>query len=148
MFYDNRNLPWTTPVESLVAGMAFLYLLVNATYIFYLIPIPGKGQSWASRMKDWHEFTDLMVQRFDETLPSHVGTLLILVVQGGALILDYFFHLLPAGFLISVFILLPGVLLSLKSSPQEPPQGPDTTIPERVPHSRHLKKLLKKRSGT
>jgi hypothetical protein len=26
---------------------------------------PGKGQSWDSRMKDWHEFTDLMVQRFD-----------------------------------------------------------------------------------
>jgi hypothetical protein len=37
------------------------------------------------------------------------------------LILDYYFHLLPAGFLISVFILLPGVLFSLKPSLQVAP---------------------------
>jgi hypothetical protein len=144
MFYVDRNLPWITSVDSLLAGMAFLYLLVNATYIYYLVPIPGKGQSWDSRMKDWHEFTDLMVQRFDGNQPSHLGTLLILGAQGGVLILDYFFQLLPAGLLIGVFILLPGMLLSIKPSLQVAREGTETTAPERVPHTRHLKKLKRR----
>ena len=145
MFYDNRELPWLSPFESLVGGMAFLYLVVNAAYLYYLIPIPGKGQSWDSRMKDWHQFTDLMVQRFDGSPPTHARTLLILILQSGVLLLDYFFHLLPAGFLISGFILLPAVILSLRSSQQAgPEEGANTPAAARVPHSRHLKKLLKK----
>jgi hypothetical protein len=57
--------------------------------------------------------TDLMVQRIDGNQPSHLGAMLILGAQGGVLILDldYFFHLLPAGLLISIFILLPHSLL-------------------------------------
>jgi hypothetical protein len=141
IFYVDRNLPWITPVDSLLAGMAFLYLLVNATYIYYLVPIPGKGQSWESRMKDWHEFTDLMVQRFDGNQPSYLVTMLILCVQGGILLLNYFLHLLSNGLLISIFILLPGVFLSIKPSPRFAPAGTETAAPERVPHSRHLKKV-------
>ena len=43
MFYDNRELPWLSPFESLGWGMAFLYLVVNAAYLYYLIPIPRQG---------------------------------------------------------------------------------------------------------
>jgi len=63
LFFEERQVPWITPLDSLAAGMAFLFLLANATYVFYLIPIPGKNESWEERMRHWHEFTDLMTQR-------------------------------------------------------------------------------------
>jgi hypothetical protein len=32
---------------------------------------PGKHQSWADRMRQWHELTDLMTQRCAEDEPTH-----------------------------------------------------------------------------
>ena len=50
------------------------------------------------------------------------------------LLLDYFFHLLPAGFLISGFILAPGSDPFLRSSQQEgPEEGANTPAAARVP---------------
>jgi hypothetical protein len=43
--------------------MAFLFLAVNATYLYMLIPITGKTESWRDRLKEWHELTDEMAQR-------------------------------------------------------------------------------------
>jgi len=60
LFFENHQVPWVTPVESATAAMAFLFLLASATYVFYLIPIPSRNQSWAQRMQQWHEFTDLL----------------------------------------------------------------------------------------
>jgi hypothetical protein len=119
LFFLNRELPWVTPLESLSAGMAFLYLAANATYIFYLIPIPGKNESWAERMQHWHEFTDLMTQRFDDDVNTNRATVVILAAQCGILALDYFLHWMPSGLLINLLIVLPGVLLffSRRSDP-------------------------------
>lgn len=114
IFSMQKALPWISPVDALLGGMAFLYLVVNAFYLYYLIPIPGRSQSWDSRMKDWHEFTDLIGQRFQDILPSHIATCLILVVQGGGLLINYVYRWVPSDLLVSALILLPGVILSMK----------------------------------
>ncbi len=111
LFLHTQEVPWVTPLESIFAGMAFLYLAANATYIAYLIPIPGKNESWQERMEHWHAFTDLMTQRFDADANISVGTEIFLAAECVALILDYFFHWLPRGFLINLLIVLPGLLL-------------------------------------
>ncbi len=111
LFFQNQEVPWVTPLESLCAGMAFLYLAANATYIFYLIPIPGKNESWAERMQHWHEFTDLMTQRFDDDPNTSRATIVILAAEFAVMVLNYFLHWLPGSLLINLLIVLPGVLL-------------------------------------
>jgi hypothetical protein len=116
IFFDKHHTPWIGSVDCVLTGMAFLYLVVNATYIWELIPIPGKNQSMASRMKEWHELTDLMTQRCDDQQPTHLQTILILVLQGGGLFINYQYHLVPAGLLINVLLLLPVFLSSARTT--------------------------------
>lgn len=116
LFFQNQEIPWVTPLESVSAGMAFLYLAANATYIFYLVPIPGKNESWAERMQRWHEFTDLLTRRFDADTALDRATEVLLGVECVALGLDYYFHWLPSGFLINLLIVLPGILLFFRRS--------------------------------
>jgi SEC-C motif len=92
--------------------MAFLYLAVNIAYLYALIPIPGRNQSWENRMKDWHELTNLMTRRMDDEGPARLQVLLLLVGLGGALSMIYFFRWVPSGLAINVLIVLP-CLLSL-----------------------------------
>ena len=116
IFLARQEMPWLTPLDCFVAGMAFLYLAVNIAYLYELIPIPGRNQSWKDRMKKWHELTDLMTQRVADDQPSHMQTLLLLVGQGGALLLIYRYRLLPSGLLINLLVVLPCVLSLGRSS--------------------------------
>jgi hypothetical protein len=115
LFYSDRQIPWVTPTESISAGMAFLFLAANATYIYYLIPIPGRSQSFKSRMKEWHEFTDLMTQRFDDQQKAQRQTWLLLLSAGGVLLLNFVFRWLPTTLLINTLIVLPGLLFAARA---------------------------------
>ena len=115
IFLSPQANPWLTPLDCIVAGMAFLYLAVNIAYLYELIPIPGKNQSWKDRMKEWHELTDLMTQRFEDE-PMHRVGLSLLVGQGVALLLIYWFHWVSAGLAINFFVVLPSILAFGKNS--------------------------------
>jgi hypothetical protein len=109
IFLSPQKSPWLSPLDCVVAGMAFLYLAVNMAYLYELIPIPGKHQSWADRMRQWHELTDLMTERFEDE-PMHRLGLLLIVAQGIALLLIYYFHWVSAALAINLFIVLPSIL--------------------------------------
>lgn len=106
IFDDQAPLGWLGPIDALATGMASLYLAVNAWYLYLLLPIPGKGQSFSDRMKEWHELTDLMTQRCSEDDgPSDKQTAVVLAVIGGGLVVNYLFNLLPNPMAISLAIL-------------------------------------------
>jgi hypothetical protein len=109
IFLSPEKSPWLNPLDCIVAGMAFLYLAVNMAYLFELIPIPGKNQSWADRMKQWHQLTSLMTERFEDE-PVHRRGLLLIVGQGVALLFIYFFHWVSAALAINLFVVLPSIL--------------------------------------
>ena len=109
IFLSPDKSPWLTPLDCIVAGMAFLYLGVNLAYLFELIPIPGKNQSWANRMEEWHALTGLMTERFEDEPMHRVGMLLI-VGQGVALLVIYFFHWVSTALAINLFVVLPSIL--------------------------------------
>ena len=109
IFLAPERSPWLNPLDCIVAGMAFLYLAVNMAYLFELVPIPAKNQSWTDRMEEWHKLTGLMTERFEEE-PMHRVGLLILGGQGVALGVIYFFHWVPAALAINVFVVLPSIL--------------------------------------
>ena len=109
IFLSPERSPWLNPLDCIVAGMAFLYLAVNMAYLFELVPIPGKNQSWADRMEEWHKLTGLMTERFEEE-PMHQLGLLVLGGQAVALVVIYFSHWVPAALAINVFVVLPSIL--------------------------------------
>jgi hypothetical protein len=110
LFFEHHQVPWVTPFESVTAGMAFLFLLANAAYVYYLIPIPGRGQSLADRMKEWHEFTDLLTQRFDDAQVTLVQAVIALGVGGTALLLNAIYRWLPPELVINVAIVVPAIV--------------------------------------
>lgn len=116
LFFNKHHSPLIGTADCLLTGMAFLYLVVNATYIWELIPIPGKHQSWENRMKEWHELTNLMTQRCDDRQPTHLNTTLILLLQGGGLFINYQYQLVPPGILMNILILLP-VVFAAENTP-------------------------------
>lgn len=129
LFFQNKELPWVTPLESLSAGMAFLYPAANATYIFYLIPLQGKNETWAERMQRWHAFTDLMTQRFDGNMNIGPIAEVLLIAEAAVLISDYFLHWLPRELIINLLIVLPGVLLFFRR-PSNPAAQLDQSEPQ------------------
>lgn len=73
VFFDNRSLPWISPIESPISGMAFLYLVANATYLYFILPIPGKTLPRQSRLYEWHYFNDILAERFDDSVLSRLS---------------------------------------------------------------------------
>lgn len=110
LFFKENQVPWVTPFESLTAGMAFLFLLANGVYVYYLIPIPGKHQSFADRMKEWHEFTDLLTQRFDDSQVTLAQAVIALGVGGTALLVNAIYRWFPPELVINVAIVIPAIV--------------------------------------
>jgi hypothetical protein len=110
IFISPSDAPWLSPIECVTTGMAFIYLCVNAAFLFELIPIKGRTQTWEQEMKEWHALTNLMAYRFMDGPSPAVVVAVVVVVEGGVLIGNYLYHLIPDGLLISLLIVLPGML--------------------------------------
>jgi hypothetical protein len=110
IFYSPDQAPWLSPVECLTTGMAFLYLCVNAAFVFELIPIPGRSQSWEDRMRDWHALTDLMAYRFSDAPSGSAVAGSIFVIEGGVIAANFVYHVIPDGLLVNLLLVLPGLL--------------------------------------
>jgi hypothetical protein len=110
IFTSPKDAPWLSPLECVTTGMAFLYLCVNATILFQLVPIKGRDQSWKDEMKEWHDLTNLMAYRFMDGPSPAVVVAAIVVIEGGVLITDYIYHFISDGLLINLLIMLPGLI--------------------------------------
>jgi len=129
IFFDPQGWTSMSLLDSFVTGMAFLYLAIHCYYLWALLPIPYKGQLWEDRLKEWQEFSALMVKRYDDRPHSHLESILIIVLQGGALLLNYRFHLLSPGMAVCLSVILPVGLAacnapgSLRFVPMKNPAG-------------------------
>ena len=106
MFVESQPLPKLDLLGTLFSGMAFFYLMINALYIFLLIPIPGKNQSMASRMIEWHELTDLMTSRCDFCPLPLWQTALLFALQILFIVINTARHVMPDAFAISILLLV------------------------------------------
>ncbi len=116
MFFEDKQIPWVTNVDSFMAGMAFLFLLVNACYVYWLVPVPGKTQSWADRMKEWHAFTDELTARVVDSPVARARIATVLGLEGVLLLLNYLFHWLSPAFTINLAIVVPAMLLPVRGA--------------------------------
>jgi len=120
LFNSQREVPWISAGECVMAGMASLYLAVNAFFLFYLVPIPRRSRRWSDQIRDWHAFTALLTQKYDGDPPRIAQLFVILVGEGGVLWVNYRWHWIPAGFLINTFIVLPAVVALVRDTPTVP----------------------------
>jgi hypothetical protein len=110
--FGGRSPGWLGPIDAFTTGLVAMYLLASAFYLYLLIPVPGRSQSFSDRMEEWHEFTQLMTRRCsDEDGPADGQAFAILAVLGGCLLLNYVFALLPSPLVISLAIIAAAVLL-------------------------------------
>ena len=63
-------------------------------------------------MRDWHELTSLMTERYDDKdRISYTQALWIIVGQGGLLFLDYCFRFMDVNLLLTLCIFIPMFML-------------------------------------
>jgi len=114
-----------TPLEAVLAGMAFCYMVVNITYIVHIFPIKDPEESHESCMKRWKHWTDLMTGRYDEksqlTRAQALGIVLLLV---GFLLANGKYNFMSAATAVNMGILVPLILMP-GDVPEIPPQKPE-----------------------
>ncbi len=112
--------------EAALAGMAFCYMLINATYLYQMLPIARKNESKEEAERRWKGWTDLMTGRYnDKAQLSHEQALAIVFLFGGLLAANHFYKLIPAVMAVNLGILVPLILIPGDvQAPEEPRPEP------------------------
>lgn len=75
-----------SPLQMLAGGAASLYIIANAWFVLALVPIPGRGQSWDSRMKQVRAHMDLLASGYVWEPDDPLRSLAVLVCLPAALV--------------------------------------------------------------
>lgn len=105
-------------------GMSFLYLAVNLWYVLELIPIPGKQQSFSDRLENIQDDMEILADDYDDLQVQWWKTVLLLVISGSSLAINYFKHFVSDETLIPYII----VLLPVVDKFRLPTKAPVQTI--------------------
>ena len=75
-----------SPLEMIAGGAASLYIIANAWFVLALVPIPGRGQSLDSRMKEVRAHMDLLARGYVWEPDDPLRSLAVLVCLPVALV--------------------------------------------------------------
>lgn len=110
-------------------GMSFLYLAVNLWYVVELIPIPGKHQSFSERLEQIEEDMEILASDYDDGQVRWWKTVLLLVISGLLLTINYFQHFVSDETLVPLLIVFLPVADKIKLPSKAPAQTPVSTEP-------------------
>ncbi len=103
------------PYEGFFYGGTFLYFISHLVYLVQLLPIPGKRETFETRIKEWKTYLiELVGKHRDDEMPfseSIVSLSVLLAVCS----LNYTLKIVPEGILISTLILI----LSITNRPEK-----------------------------
>jgi hypothetical protein len=102
LFGEEREVPWITPLEGFLGGMTFMLLLIYGTYLAYLVPLPGRNQSFKERMKDWREFVALLEARFHNVHSDRIELVTLTAVICGVFLAHYWVEWMTEGLAIGL----------------------------------------------
>ncbi len=89
-----------------LSGFTFFYLVSHLNYFIEIIPLPSKHQSWSDRWKEVKEYAGLLESKYDDYQLHLYQTGLIILVQGGFLFCNYYFHLMGQFLAVNLSLLL------------------------------------------
>jgi hypothetical protein len=88
----------------LIDGMGMTYLGIYGWYLYQVLPIPGRGESFDSRMKDWHRQTEIMEGHFSDERLSRPHILVVVLGVGVLLALNLMFEAVPPWTMINLVL--------------------------------------------
>jgi len=112
-----------SPFEMIAGGAAFLYIIANAWFVLALNPIPGRGQSWDSRMKEVRAHMDLLAHGYVWEPDDPLRSLAVLVGLPVALVAISY-----AGADVRAVVPFAVSIMPLAAGPVEP--EPEPPVPE------------------
>src|SRR3989338_7285369 len=90
-------------LELLFSGAAFFFLVINAWYVLYLVPIPlNKHQTMRSRMYDVHEQLHLLASGYMWNKDDIRTNLMLIVALPAFFVCNYLYQLVSEEMLISL----------------------------------------------
>jgi hypothetical protein len=110
--------PWTM----FIIGMMFLYLVINLWYVYELIPLPGKHQSFSDRLRDVEEDLQLLADDYDVAQVRRWMAAVLLILTATLLAVNYTRHVVNDTILLSLLIAAMPVLNKIKFP--KPPAAP------------------------
>lgn len=90
--------------EAFFGGLAFMYLVSNCFYLYLLMPIPGKRQTLAERLKEWRQFTSVMIEKHTDAQLHPAQTVLNVLFFGGILTLNYIYRFMSEFSLVVILL--------------------------------------------
>lgn len=104
---DSMQFDKVSLLDTLISGSFCFYLLAHVVYISMLVPFK---QSW----KEVKEYAGLIANKYDDTQLHVRDTILIIIVQSGSLLLNYYFKIVNEFIMIYLSIVLMQFLVSQK----------------------------------
>ena len=99
----------------LITGMLSVLVLTQIMTLAVLSPLPGKHQTWAERKKELAKQYYLITQKYSNVQLLPLQALLVIVIQGGILLLNYWLNILPHLIVIDVSWVLAETLTLVKN---------------------------------
>ncbi|MBI3980643.1 hypothetical protein HY345_01465 [Candidatus Microgenomates bacterium] len=90
----------------IINGLIFFQLISNCAVIYSLLPIPGKHQSFQSKLKQIKEFISILTEKVSDKQVETGETVFILTLEGGLLFLNYIYRWFPDFWLINLCLIL------------------------------------------
>lgn len=93
-------------VKLFLTGMVTMYAVAYLLYLFELVPVPGKHQSISDRIRQWLEYMDFLATKYSEDQLKPLFAFLVILAEGGVLITNHAFHLVPDLVVVNAIIVL------------------------------------------
>lgn len=94
-----------SPLNSFLIGLTAFTLIANLGFL-YMFVFPGrKGQGIKGRIREWKEYAYVLIQNHDDTQIRLYQTLVILLIGGGGLALNYLTNSASDGVVIPLYLL-------------------------------------------
>lgn len=113
--FDDALIDWQdyeNPIGIFISGISFAYLVICLCYLVVFFAWPRIFRADPKRFKS---FQENMIQKYDHTQLKRVEALLIILLQGGVLTYNYFFHVIDDTLAINVSIVATQLLVMQQS---------------------------------
>jgi len=96
-----------SPTDAFLLGMLFFYLIAHYLYIYLIISIPFPWPWTFSRdLRSWKKDVQFFANKYSNHQISLPVALLVVIIEGGALLLNHIYNFVPFYFLILVFLVI------------------------------------------
>lgn len=112
-------------LDALLCGMVLFQMLTTLMYLFFLIPLPARHQPFVYRLLESWELAIAMAARFSDRDSHPLESLIIIIGQGGVLLLNFWLQIVDPWTLVFASFVIIGLLSSLRSEVQPLRTGPD-----------------------